>query len=561
MANRNDFKLLNIKCLKYFNLLKKEYNIDDKNITEIDKKRFGFYLFMLEDICNVKDFEDLIPMITDKEFNSVLFKNNNDDCGVDAIHIDKENFVISLFTFKYRENFDTSGQKVNDVIITSKFLNALELNNTSNLSGKIKSHADDIITYLNSDNIWKIKLYVISNENQVIKPSTPDLSAFAANNDLTIIAIGLDYISEIMSIRPQDIEAKLVVNKDSILTYSENEISTSKSYVIKLPLIDLIRITSNNSTLRIDYSLNNMEELSNVDIDYSVLFDNVRGFIKKSAYNDNIGKTLKEYPEKFFMFNNGITIVAKEIKVISINANRKFLIELNGIQIVNGGQTLRSIHKFNNMERSNLTEYLSKGEVLVRLFLVNDLDDTKNKIAEFTNSQNSISPVDLKSLRPEQIQLEQYLSEKGIIYSRKSGDIGLDEMKDYEFKISMEKFGQILFALKGFPEKSSNQKKQIFDKKYDDIFNSNEFNIEDSEEIIKKYHEITNIYKELKFEFTEQKGFYILYLNKKNLNKTLIELINLFENSLNEFGKDLEISNARKLIKIDFKNYIDSIIK
>ncbi|MFX4283143.1 AIPR family protein [Aliarcobacter butzleri] len=561
MANRNDFKLLNIKCLKYFKLLKKEYNIDDKNITEIDKKRFGFYLFMLEDICNVKDFEDLIPMITDKEFNSVLFKNNNDDCGVDAIHIDKENFLISLFTFKYRENFDTSGQKVNDVIITSKFLNALELNNTSNLSGKIKSHADDIITYLNSDNIWKIKLYVISNENQVIKPSTPDLSAFAANNDLTIIPIGLDYISEIMSIRPQDIEAKLVVNKDSILTYSENEISTSKSYVIKLPLIDLIRITSNNSTLRIDYSLNNMEELSNVDIDYSVLFDNVRGFIKKSAYNDNIGKTLKEYPEKFFMFNNGITIVAKEIKVISINANRKFLIELNGIQIVNGGQTLRSIHKFNNMERSNLTEYLSKGEVLVRLFLVNDLDDTKNKIAEFTNSQNSISPVDLKSLRPEQIQLEQYLSEKGIIYSRKSGDIGLDEMKEYEFKISMEKFGQILFALKGFPEKSSNQKKQIFDKKYDDIFNSNEFNIEDSEEIIKKYHEITNIYKELKFEFTEQKGFYILYLNKKNLNKTLIELINLFENSLNEFGKDLEISNARKLIKIDFKNYIDSIIK
>lgn len=202
-------------------------------------------------------------------------------------------------------------------------------------------------------------------------------------NDLVIIPIGSPYIADIMSIKPNDINAKIIVDKESILTYSENEISTSKSYVIKLPLDNLIRITCNDETLREKYNLENINELSDTNVDLSVLFDNVRGFVTKSKYN------------------------------------------------------------------------------------------TK---------------------RPEQIQLEQYLNEKNIIYSRKTGDTGLDDTKTYTHKISMERFGQLLYSLQGFPEKASNQKKQIFDKKYDEIFAEPNFILEESDEIVNKYFEIKNIY-------------------------------------------------------------------
>jgi hypothetical protein len=563
MANINDFKLLNVKCTKYFTLLQKELALDEKEInkfSDIDKKRFGFYLFMLENICDIRDLSDLIPIITDKEFNSMLFSINFDDHGVDAVYINKENFEILLFNFKFREKFNNGGQKINEAIVTSKFLDAIDLNDTKGLNGKLKDYANEIITHLHSDDIWKLKLYVISNELDILKPEDTNLKNFAKKNDLVIIPIGLPYIADIMSIKPNDINAKIIVDKESILTYSEDGISTSKSYVIKLPLDDLIRITCNDEELRKKYNLENINELADTNVDLSVLFDNVRGFVTKSKYNTNIEESIKIYPEKFFMFNNGITIIAKDIKVNQVNANKKFLIELKAIQIVNGGQTLRSIHKFNSLDTKNIVDYLSKAEVLVRLFLVDEQDDTKNKIAEYTNSQNSIYPVDLKSLRPEQIQLEQYLNEKNIIYSRKTGDTGLDDAKTYTHKISMERFGQLLYSLQGFPEKASNQKKQIFDKKYNEIFGEPNFILEESDEIINKYFEIKNIYEKSEFEVSDQKIFYILYLNKNIANKPVIDIIQFLETNLNEFGQELDTTNARKLIRSDFKDFIDTKI-
>ncbi|WP_305416162.1 AIPR family protein [Photobacterium leiognathi] len=86
-------------------------------------------------------------------------------------------------------------------------------------------------------------------------------------------------------------------------------------------------------------------------------------------------------------------------------------------------QTLRTIHHFNSISSDNMEEYLSEAEVLVRFFVAEN-DDYKNKIAEYTNSQNAISSIDLKSLSSEQILIEQYLDINNIIYARKSGDIG-----------------------------------------------------------------------------------------------------------------------------------------
>lgn len=123
----------------------------------------------------------------------------------------------------------------------------------------------------------------------------------------------------------------------------------------------------------------------------------------------------------------------------------------------------------------------------------------------------------------------------------------------------MEKYGQILYTLKGFPDKASNQKKQIFDKKYLEIFGENNFVIEDSVKHITDYFEIKKLYEESAFEVSDQKIFYIMYMQKELMNEALDNL-QLLEDELKTYVTDKEISAARKLIQVKFREALDESI-
>lgn len=221
---------------------------------------------------------------------------------------------------------------------------------------------------------------------------------------------------------------------------------------------------------------------------------------------------------------------------------------------------MRTIHNFHKLDKENIVDYLSGSQILVRIFKTTNDKVLNNKIAEYTNSQNSISSVDLKSLRPEQIGLEQYLAEHEIAYSRKTGDTGLTDDKEYKYQISMERFGQILYSLNGNPHKASSRKKQIFDKYYDEVFGEESLNIDKSPTQVKKYFEIKSLYETKKAEYhvTDQKIFYILYL-QANTSKTDGELIAIFEKLIDGYnpGEKGQMSQSRKLVQAGFKDLID----
>ncbi|WP_289699135.1 AIPR family protein, partial [Bacteroides acidifaciens] len=145
---------------------------------------------------------------------------------------------------------------------------------------------------------------------------------------------------------------------------------------------------------------------------------------------------------------------------------------VSDFQVVNGGQTLRSIHKFNQSDENNMINKLTKAHILVRFLRISD-NNLRNKIGEFTNSQNAISLSDLRSLRSEQIQLEQFLDAHGIQYFRKKGDFKAS--KSYKYSIGKERLGQLLLStMFGRPEIATNKKREIFDSLYDELFISND---------------------------------------------------------------------------------------
>ena len=198
----------------------------------------------------------------------------------------------------------------------------------------------------------------------------------------------------------------------------------------------------------------------------------------------------------------------------------------------------------------------------MRIFSSSGNDNTINKIAEYTNSQNSISTADLKSLSSEQIDIENYLSNYDILYSRKSGDIG-DSDKNYNYQITMEKFGQLLLAIKkGEPDKSSNHKQYIFSKYYDDLF-LNGFDVSESLEIINKYkNSIAAYYNRPDVVFMEQKIYYLVYMISKYPSCNVDILINILEEEISSFREgDKSLSDARKMIQVRFREGLEFSLK
>lgn len=334
----------------------------------------------------------------------------------------------------------------------------------STVTKRTKQKIEEIREYLNSDEIWTINLFMVSNENNPLPVEDTFLSQLKKMIDINIESITLNSIINFIAERPDKVSSKIIFDASSVMKYEESELSSSKSYLVSMTILDLIRITCIDKKLRDYYDIFDYSTLKDVELDQGVLFDNVRGYLGDTKYNGNIIKTLDSEPSKFFMYNNGLTITAKNLIAEPKNANKKLLIQIEDFQIVNGGQTLRSIYRQKFMSFDE--EKLANAKILVRIFQTEDNDVLTNNIAEFTNSQNAISSIDLKSVSNLQIQIEQNLKESDILYVRKVGDTG-EESKEFKYRISMERMGQIIYSKIGYPDRATNQKRRIFEEYYD----------------------------------------------------------------------------------------------
>ena len=119
ILNINDFKLINLYSKKYFEYIK--LSNKNKEISDINKKRLGFYLLILEAVTGNSDTDELQKAIIDKDYCNIVNEIENDDYGVDAVYIDEDNKKILLFNFKYRETFNkTKGGKEAPLLSSTK---------------------------------------------------------------------------------------------------------------------------------------------------------------------------------------------------------------------------------------------------------------------------------------------------------------------------------------------------------------------------------------------------------------------------------------------------------
>lgn len=553
VATINDFKIVNQYSKKYFNFLDVE-----NGINENEQKRLGFYILALECITGNANVDELVDCIIDTEFTSLIKNERNNDYGIDAVYVDEDKRLIQLFNFKFRENYrQQRGQNERNILDSSKFMMKLQTGKFDDVDRITKEKMELINEKFESDEIWSTVLYLVSNDNIGLESDNDTKNVFKDAYDISVNSISLDEIISYISNRPDDIGASFIVSKESVLTYEENSLSSSKSYLVRLPVSTIIRLTCKDRELRNNPSLDDLSELSEVELDLGVLYDNVRGYLGETRFNKNILNTLEKEPSKFFMYNNGITITAKDIIMRQINGQTKYQCNLSGFQIVNGGQTVRTIYEFKNNNFDE--EKIVTAEVLVRIFKTEEDQELTNNIAEYTNSQNAISSVDLKSISNLQIQIDRYLSTENILYVRKAGDFE-SENKEFDYRITMERLAQIIYSYKGFPDRATNQKSQLFDRYYDDIFNANDLDLDIFVRLIRYYHKIEKLYDDLDYHAYTQKYLYVVFLKSKLKNKDDKHLIELVENALENYKANENLPDARKLIQRGFRLHLETLI-
>ena len=130
---------------------------------------------------------------------------------------------------------------------------------------------------------------------------------------------------------------------------------------------------------------------------------------KTSKPFQSMSNTIIECPENFWYYNNGITIIAKDIELDSENPHQ---VHLKNFSIVNGAQTTSSCGLFlKEALKNNQTDYiksLKKVFVLARILKVSD-EKLRQDIAIYNNTQTPITSRDMVANRPEQKHLNQWL--------------------------------------------------------------------------------------------------------------------------------------------------------
>ncbi|OEE59827.1 abortive phage infection protein [Enterovibrio norvegicus FF-454] len=276
-------------------------------------------------------------------------------------------------------------------------------------------------------------------ESEPIKPLIAKLGSEDGLTQFDVIEIFLVTLSATVSFRGEEPQLRTIHYKDDNKNFSHRVVgkkSQSKELLFIRRVVDLNYLANVYASqgraepLKVvfkDIIGKNIEVIKAADevdfesylcvLDAPILSDlykryssqllekNVRSFLQFKGVNKGIKKTIKDDPEKFIAFNNGLTITATEAKTTYYKKSL-YLESLEDFQIVNGGQTTASIY-FSSKEGLDISNVKVVAKInIAKTSKSKDLDVLISNISEFSNSQSRVSKVDLRSRSPKLVQLK-----------------------------------------------------------------------------------------------------------------------------------------------------------
>ena len=527
-----------------------------KDKYNLSNSQNGFYIFVLDKFFSNYEYE-ISENITDSNFfdeDLMEWKKWWRDHWIDVI-LEKRNknkIIYKFLNFKFTEKFNVAQKnfkwseldKINTFLSRVKKIDKTILN--EDINENLKNFILDIFDKLNNKK-FDIEFEVVLVSNYYNWLTLEDKKRF--NNlfeEENKEEITLNKIIEYELTDYNKINANIRIHSNDFIELSQwNSI---RSVITKLDANELLRICMNSSEIRKDTQIDDFSELLKYSLEKNIFEENVRIYLnenRKNEINNKIIKTAISEEDKwnFFYFNNWVTIVCNNYSCPKNKKNTKSpkdtwwsTLELEQIQVVNWQQTIYSLFEALKQEKNNNLDV----NVLCRFYEVKD-KNIREKIAEYTNRQNSIKTRDLRSVDDIQTIIQKELNSKyNILYERKKNEFYKE--KELE-KIDSEKAWQIIlsFFLEN-PTEAKNKKSIIFWEQYENIFwwdywykeiyiwnEIYKFIIENRKNIVKELNKNFKNWKinNLEFEkasYIKHCDLFLLYVIKKILDKEKIEI-------------------------------------
>ena len=347
------------------------------------------------DFCEQKFVEVACDFLCEQavldHYEPAFFKKTNQGIRVDAWRLNLERQTLNLFICDFKP---------------SEKMRVINLSEINKLFGRVEKFFDKVKseTYFKQleeslpiysvvqdikDNIkliTKIKLFIIS--NAILSSRFRNLNKRSIEGFETIYDVWeMGRFSRISQSKhaKEDIIIDLTKFVKNGIPYlqAHTESSMYKSYLLAFPGQLLAEIYD-------QYGERLLEQ-------------NVRTFLQfRGGVNKGVRNTLKNQPEMFFAFNNGLAVTAEATKTFN---NR--LLEVKNLQIVNGGQTTASIFMSKLQDK---TIDLNKVYVQVKLTVIDSekVDEIVPIISKCANTQNKVSAADFFSNHPFHKRVEDF---------------------------------------------------------------------------------------------------------------------------------------------------------
>jgi AIPR protein len=145
---------------------------------------------------------------------------------------------------------------------------------------------------------------------------------------------------------------------------------------------------------------------------------NIRNFLGSSEVNAAIAETLKSEATFFWYYNNGITIIAEDLKRQATGGSDRSvgIFDCKNVTVVNGAQTVGTIGR-------TLSDEESSAFLQARIIVVDDPDSVLGKrITRASNTQNKIDARNFVALDSEQERIRTELLIERVNYEYREGE-------------------------------------------------------------------------------------------------------------------------------------------
>jgi len=176
---------------------------------------------------------------------------------------------------------------------------------------------------------------------------------------------------------------------------------------------------------------------------------NVRSFLQaRGKVNKGIRDTLCREPFRFLAYNNGISATVESLEIVNDHMNRPAIRSVTGFQVVNGGQTMASIHRADKVDKAEVNDVFVQAKITV--VPPDKIEALAPLISRYANSQNKINDADFSANDPIHVELQR-LSE--VIWTPGEQNRWFYERARGQYQVQKLREGSTAAKLKQFDSK------------------------------------------------------------------------------------------------------------